>query len=662
MARVFLLVAAFAAAGALAPRSAARPRAGTMDGDHDVDSLADWLRDKASIHESLVDDTLAKLRQDGVVQVNDLAHLDSADLHDALPKVTARKIWAAMDALGALSLDAAADAPSAPKCKAAAESAALVQSDASHPPAASASAALPAPRIDGSEPPTVPASPMRQAPDEPAPNEPAPVPPAASDDVMSDALSEGSCAHGGATDKGGVSGLPTAPCDASDALSEGSCSHGGAMDVGDGEFATARVAEAAAAHERALAALQATKDAVLARVNAMADSEDEDAEDDEPAMERADALADSHMDTILEAKEDAKRAAAALAGAFKPSMAWAVAQVAAGVEACRTAYFEAGLHHGHHSAWEDSSASIPSAASGAGAASATQPHRRRRRGGARKESSKARESAQQTEGRRPMAGPHAPSPSAPDSVRPIDGPSSETTKGLATPKRDASTRKGAPPSSTASTPQGAPGSGAARSAPTFKLPTGPKARLPDAHLPFEFRLGRRRWEAVELYDAWRNSAVLRDGTGDEGDKWRFVDDEMDPKGDASRVTMLLHRHAPRSLNGGSIAKRTALNARRPMAEQLHKLSALGWGTAPPTASEIVRRMVAYATDEYEWDRRQPENRGKVYHHKLAGFFRGPEYNKSTAAAPDDAAFDSDGVLSEDSDAGGQSDDYSDSHA
>lgn len=105
--------------------------------------------------------------------------------------------------------------------------------------------------------------------------------------------------------------------------------------------------------------------------------------------------------------------------------------------------------------------------------------------------------------------------------------------------------------------------------------------------------------AVELNDACLRGAVLQDGTGERGEKWRFVDDEMEPKGDASRVTMMLHRHAPRSLD--SIEKRTALNARRPVLEQHHKLAALRWGTTPPTTGQIVRRMVAYAANEYEWD-------------------------------------------------------------
>ena len=34
--------------------------------------------------------------------------------------------------------------------------------------------------------------------------------------------------------------------------------------------------------------------------------------------------------------------------------------------------------------------------------------------------------------------------------------------------------------------------------------------MPDAHLPFVYRLGRKRWEAVELYDAWLRGAVLED--------------------------------------------------------------------------------------------------------------------------------------------------------
>ena len=123
----------------------------------------------------------------------------------------------------------------------------------------------------------------------------------------------------------------------------------------------------------------------------------------------------------------------------------------------------------------------------------------------------------------------------------------------------------------------------------------------------------------------------------------------------------------REASSASRSGQRSINARRPLSEQLHKLVDklvdLGWGTTPPTAGEIVRRMVAYATDEYEWDRRQPENRGKVYHRKqAAGFFHGPEFNH-TAAASGDATFDSDGVLSENSGApDGQSDDYSDSHA
>ena len=101
--------------------------------------------------------------------------------------------------------------------------------------------------------------------------------------------------------------------------------------------------------------------------------------------------------------------------------------------------------------------------------------------------------------------------------------------------------------------------------------------------------------------------------------------------------------ASRSIGG--IDKRTSLNARRQLSEQLHKLSALGWGTAPPTVGEVVRRMVSHATDEYNWDRRlgdrrQPENRDRAYHRKATDFFHGPEYTTRTAATPDDDTFDS----------------------
>ena len=51
-------------------------------------------------------------------------------------------------------------------------------------------------------------------------------------------------------------------------------------------------------------------------------------------------------------------------------------------------------------------------------------------------------------------------------------------------------------------------------------------------------------------------------------------------------------------------------------------------------------MVSRATYDYDWDRRQAENRGKVYHHTIAGFFHGPEHTTRTAAAPDDGKFDS----------------------
>jgi hypothetical protein len=241
-----------------------------------------------------------------------------------------------------------------------------------------------------------------------------------------------------------------------------------------------------------------------------------------------------------------------------------------------------------------------------------------------------------------------------DSVRQIDGGSSTfhpTADGPSAPGRAAEPR--ASPS-TASASSGVPASAPqAHSDRPFVLPRGPNARLPDAHLPFEFRLGRKRWEAVELYDAWIRGAVLHDGDaqlaqeeeywedqqrdvgpGDEPRcSWEIVDYLESPQGDASRVTMLLARLGPplmRDLDDGTVC----LDARLPMASQLAKLPALGWGTTPPTARQIVQRMVARATEEFTWDKRAHGGR-KSYPHKQRDYYRGAwEMADVTSNMPD----------------------------
>ena len=82
----------------------------------------------------------------------------------------------------------------------------------------------------------------------------------------------------------------------------------------------------------------------------------------------------------------------------------------------------------------------------------------------------------------------------------------------------------------------------------------------------------------------------------------IVDDEEEPQGDASRVTVLLHRYGPycfTDANGKTRFKPTwldndavSINARRSISAQLAKFPALGWGQSPPTWRELVHCMTS----------------------------------------------------------------------
>ena len=65
-----------------------------------VDSLADWLRTKALIHEDILEPTLEKLKAEEVFVVSDLMVLrQEGGLRDVFTRVSANKVEKALDAL-----------------------------------------------------------------------------------------------------------------------------------------------------------------------------------------------------------------------------------------------------------------------------------------------------------------------------------------------------------------------------------------------------------------------------------------------------------------------------------------------------------------------------------------------------------------------------------
>ena len=106
---------------------------------------------------------------------------------------------------------------------------------------------------------------------------------------------------------------------------------------------------------------------------------------------------------------------------------------------------------------------------------------------------------------------------------------------------------------------------------------------------------------------------------------RLADDEIEPRGDASRVTVLLH-----NLLCGHYGEfdQSGLNARLPAASQLDKFAKCGWDR-PPTVADLIKLRVQNnqkAEREYGFDRSDPELRWKVFPKSRKGFLaRDPDY-------------------------------------
>jgi hypothetical protein len=236
------------------------------------------------------------------------------------------------------------------------------------------------------------------------------------------------------------------------------------------------------------------------------------------------------------------------------------------------------------------------------------------------------------------------------SVDSIDGISSDTTQGPATSSR--------PSTSSANASTGVPDPGAASSERLFKL----HQRLPDAHLPYEFRLERSQWRAFELYDAWRRGAILHDGDTQEYQEAEYdeaaedgevlerqiVDDVEFPCGDASLVTMMLVQLCPDPSRGRLDDGSCCIDARRPMADQLDKFPSLGWGSSPPTTLELVQRRVTRSETSFEFDKLN--NPGMRYAYTCGAFLanqQDPRADATDADGYDDEPWGSDSDLDAD---------------
>ena len=178
-------------------------------------------------------------------------------------------------------------------------------------------------------------------------------------------------------------------------------------------------------------------------------------------------------------------------------------------------------------------------------------------------------------------------PRAAESVSQTDGQSTTTTAtGLAALPLSQ-------PPCTASAPRGAAETAAARAASIGRQPFVLRAgRPPDAHVPFEFRHGRRMYETLELYDRWLRETQL------EVDEWDELHlDDGEAQGEAGRVTHLLWYFLTDRLD------EPRLDASRPAAAQQAEFARLGWDLSPPTAGQLMRLMVQSAESSYHAERR-----------------------------------------------------------
>ena len=68
----------------------------------------------------------------------------------------------------------------------------------------------------------------------------------------------------------------------------------------------------------------------------------------------------------------------------------------------------------------------------------------------------------------------------------------------------------------------------------------------------------------------------------------------------SRVILLLHKAQPRWFSAGSVDE-DSVNVRYPLETEAHKFAALGWGSKPPSAAKLARRLVELAECDWESD-------------------------------------------------------------
>ena len=121
----------------------------------------------------------------------------------------------------------------------------------------------------------------------------------------------------------------------------------------------------------------------------------------------------------------------------------------------------------------------------------------------------------------------------------------------------------------------------------FELRPG---RIPDAHLPRDYRLGRAAYKSLKLYDVWLRGTELQADDTDYDDP-----DDLCNAGsmcDADRVSWLLNCFLTSHLSEGMeppIGPR--FDARKPASEQIATLLAFGFD-APPMAGWLLSDMVA----------------------------------------------------------------------
>ena len=126
----------------------------------------------------------------------------------------------------------------------------------------------------------------------------------------------------------------------------------------------------------------------------------------------------------------------------------------------------------------------------------------------------------------------------------------------------------------------------------FKLRAG---GLPDAHLPWAFRLGRARYKTLELYDLWVKGGKL------EADPFFYEDavetgEDIDDRCPASRVARLLNTVLPEGFVG-TFSDADSFDTRHSAVSQHATFARHGWPTAPPTAGQLMMRMVRYAEND-----------------------------------------------------------------